>query len=168
MAKVYRSDDDVVIAGVLSGIAEYFKVNADILRVLYVIAGIVSGQIMIIFALYVLGMFMFPKRNPNEVHTGYTDGENTYSDYAHDYYDEAGDTSFYGKARSFAFDLKSSVSNINNDKTKRIVGIAFIVLGIALVSNRLVFSYLENGSMTAVLLIMIGFFLIFKFDRRGK
>lgn len=42
-APLRRSDDDRILAGVLGGIAEYFNLSADRLRLVYLVVSILSA-----------------------------------------------------------------------------------------------------------------------------
>jgi phage shock protein C len=60
MKKVYRSNDDKIIGGVLGGFAEYMNIDATILRVLYVIFSIMSAAFPGVL-IYIACLIIIPK-----------------------------------------------------------------------------------------------------------
>lgn len=58
--KVYRSKTDVKISGVCGGIAEYFNIDATLIRLLWVIVSFMSGLFMGLVA-YVVCVFVIPE-----------------------------------------------------------------------------------------------------------
>ena len=62
--KLYRSTDDKMISGLLGGIAEYFTIDATIVRLgvafIVVVTGIIPG-----FLFYLIASWIVPKK-----HTG--------------------------------------------------------------------------------------------------
>jgi phage shock protein C len=65
MKKLYLSNTDKKISGVLGGIAEYFNIDSTIVRILFLFFFVVTGFIPgIIF--YILALLIIPKKN-NEV-----------------------------------------------------------------------------------------------------
>ncbi len=66
MKKLYRSNTDVKIAGVCGGLAEYFHIDATLVRLLWVLLsffGAIFGGILI----YIICVFVIP------VDSGYID-----------------------------------------------------------------------------------------------
>lgn len=61
MEKKLRKSNDKMIAGVCSGLAEYFGFDTDIVRIMFVIFGIFSGATIII---YIVLLFMIPDALP--------------------------------------------------------------------------------------------------------
>lgn len=59
--KLYRSEDDKVLAGLLGGLGEYFDIDPTILRLAYalivLITGIVPG-----FIVYFIAILVVPKQ----------------------------------------------------------------------------------------------------------
>ncbi|MDO5707082.1 MAG: PspC domain-containing protein [Andreesenia angusta] len=162
MSKIKRSNQDIVLAGVLGGLGEYFQINPDILRVAFVIIGIFSQQLFLLTVLYILGIFLMPKRPKDEFETNYT-----YSDYS-----EFKNTKYGEKFTSF----KDSFKNISEDKiensiktekNKKLLGYILVCIGILLLMKKLIFIHLEKGSLMAIALIIIGLFIVFRFDKRG-
>jgi phage shock protein PspC (stress-responsive transcriptional regulator) len=63
--KLRRSRDDKMIAGVCGGLAEYFDIPADRLRIMYVIVSVVSAAFPGIIV-YIILWILMPKRDPLE------------------------------------------------------------------------------------------------------
>lgn len=59
MKKLYRSQRDKMVAGILGGLADYFHVDATLLRLLFVILGLLTAIVpFIIF--YVIAAIIIP------------------------------------------------------------------------------------------------------------
>lgn len=61
MKKLYRSDDNKILAGILGGLGEYFQVDPTALRLLFLVIVLVTGVIPGVIA-YLLAMLIVPKR----------------------------------------------------------------------------------------------------------
>jgi phage shock protein PspC (stress-responsive transcriptional regulator) len=60
MKRLYRSEDDKVLGGVLGGIAKYLAIDPVVIRFIAIITALVTG--IVPFALvYLLAVFMIPK-----------------------------------------------------------------------------------------------------------
>ena len=59
--KLYREEDDRILAGVLSGLSKYFGVDATVLRVAFAIATVLTG-VFPFAALYLISAFLMPIR----------------------------------------------------------------------------------------------------------
>ena len=68
MKKLYRSKTDVKISGVCGGIAEYFHIDATLIRLLWVLVSLLTG-VFIGLLVYVVCVFVIP------VDSGYVDAE---------------------------------------------------------------------------------------------
>ncbi|MHA1211146.1 MAG: PspC domain-containing protein [Candidatus Heimdallarchaeota archaeon] len=56
--KLYRSRDDKVISGLAAGLAKYFDMDVNLVRILWVVAALVSGSIFIF--VYLIMMLVIP------------------------------------------------------------------------------------------------------------
>jgi len=64
MKKIYRSQEDKKIAGILGGLGELFDIDPTLLRLLFVFIGLATGVIPLIVA-YLVGWIIIPKgKNP--------------------------------------------------------------------------------------------------------
>lgn len=68
MKKLYRSKTDVKISGVCGGIAEYFHIDATLIRLLWVLVSLFTA-VFIGLLVYVVCVFVIP------VDSGYVDAE---------------------------------------------------------------------------------------------
>ncbi|CAI2643301.1 hypothetical protein AKUA1404_04150 [Apilactobacillus kunkeei] len=64
MTKIYRSQTDRVLTGLLGGIAEYFHINSQILRIIFVVLSIFPGHLIAGLLIYVICLVVVPA-NPN-------------------------------------------------------------------------------------------------------
>lgn len=65
MKRLYRSRDDVLIAGVLAGIGEYFEVDPTIVRIIGVLVALVTGIVPFVIV-YIIAVIIIPKRSEHE------------------------------------------------------------------------------------------------------
>lgn len=68
MKKLYLSDTDKKIFGVLGGLAEYFEVDSTLVRVLFIFILIITGFIPAIL-FYIVVALIIPKKLPIVVDT---------------------------------------------------------------------------------------------------
>ena len=50
--KLYRTQDDKMVAGVCSGLAAYFKIDATLIRIVFVVIGLLGGGILLYLLLW--------------------------------------------------------------------------------------------------------------------
>lgn len=60
MKRIYRSQEDKKIAGILGGLGELFDIDPTLLRLLFVFIGLATGVIPLIVA-YLVGWIIIPK-----------------------------------------------------------------------------------------------------------
>jgi len=60
--KLYRSKDDRMIAGVCGGLAAYFKIDATLIRIVFVVIGLLGGGVL----LYLLLWLVIPEEESAE------------------------------------------------------------------------------------------------------
>lgn len=61
MKRIYLSNSDKVIGGVCGGIAEYFEIDATLIRLISVIATVLTGFVAGVI-IYIVAMAIVPKR----------------------------------------------------------------------------------------------------------
>ncbi len=72
MKKLYRSDKDKVLAGLLGGLGEYSNIDPVVLRVVFIVLLILTG--LFPFAIiYVVALFIVPQR-PTSTRADVVDG----------------------------------------------------------------------------------------------
>ena len=62
--KLYRSKDDRMLAGVCGGLAEYFKIDATVVRLLFVIGTVFGGPGLIA---YIICLILMPLKPDMEI-----------------------------------------------------------------------------------------------------
>ena len=60
MKRIYRSQTDKKVAGILGGIAELYNLDPSLLRLLAVFVGIATGFLPLLIT-YLVGWFIIPK-----------------------------------------------------------------------------------------------------------
>jgi len=60
MKRVYRSQEDKKIAGILGGLGELFDIDPSLLRLLFVFIGLATGVIPLAVA-YLIGWIIIPR-----------------------------------------------------------------------------------------------------------
>jgi len=60
MKRIYRSQEDKKVAGILGGLGELFDIDPTLLRLLFVFVGLATGVIPLIVA-YLIGWIIIPK-----------------------------------------------------------------------------------------------------------
>ena len=58
--KVYRNQDDELVAGVCSGLAEYFEIDATLIRIIFIVLGISGGSGILI---YLILWLLIPRKD---------------------------------------------------------------------------------------------------------
>ncbi len=61
MKRIYRSEEDKKIAGILGGLGELFDIDPTLCRLLFVFIGLATGMIPLAVA-YLVGWIIIPKR----------------------------------------------------------------------------------------------------------
>jgi phage shock protein C len=61
VVRVYRSEQEKKIAGICGGLAEAYRIDANLLRVGFVFLGIATGALPLLVA-YVVGWLIIPPR----------------------------------------------------------------------------------------------------------
>jgi phage shock protein C len=63
MKRIYRSQEDKKIAGILGGLGELFDIDPTLLRLLFVFIGLATGVIPLVVA-YLIGWIIIPRGKP--------------------------------------------------------------------------------------------------------
>ena len=72
--KLYRSDTNKILAGIIGGIGEYFDIDPTILRLGYVLLAIATGIAPALIA-YAIAVIVVPKKPHHENETVHMDAE---------------------------------------------------------------------------------------------
>ena len=138
--KIYRSEEDRMLAGVAGGIGEYFEVDSTIVRIILVLLTIFGGSgILIYFVLWVL--------MPSESHVNKTSDDTI----------RANAKEMKAKAKNFADEFRDLNSG---DRPKSWLGIIIIVIGILFLTDNL--GFLKFHLFWPLILIAIGILLLMK------
>jgi len=130
--RLYRSNKNKVLAGVCGGIAEYFKIDVTIVRLIVVLLAFPSFGIT--FVGYIIGALIIPERPLDYVEVD--DGEDI-------------DTETH------------TTIDMGSKDTRRVLGILMIGIG-ALILMSKVFVWFDSGMIIAIAVICIGVFIIKK------
>lgn len=138
--KFYRSETNRVLAGVSGGLGEYFRIDSTIVRLIFVLLTVFGGSgVLVYIILWIL--------IPNENSVG-KDSEETIKQNAEELKD---------RAKSFAGEFKG-ISGENQPRNW--FGFVVIILGLLFLFDNL--GFLKFHLFWPVLLIALGFFLLFK------
>lgn len=140
MKRLYRSNKDIVISGVCSGVAEYFALDPVIVRIIWAIMVIFGGTGLLA---YIICAIIIPKRPLED--TGY--------EYVKD--DAKRDTSEPG------YHEPNKGLDLSSENVKLVIGLAFIGLG-ALLFFRQIMPWFDFSLVWPVVLILIGGLIIMK------
>ena len=150
MKRLYRSNNDVMIAGVCGGVAEYFNVDPVIVRILWAVMVVFGGTGLLA---YIICAVVIPKRPLED--GGY--------EYVHEDKDPSGGTS-----RRSAYDNGDPAAQsgrrtqeFNGDNARLIIGLGFVALG-ALLFFRQVLPWFDFSFVLPVVLILIGGLIVMK------
>lgn len=143
--KLYRSSRDRVISGVLGGIADYLDISSSILRIVFVVIAIFADAFFFLGILYVLGILFIPVDNAPLNNSTYQ---------------------YHRNPNDFLREKDDFIKNVATDENKIYIGIALIALGVLFLVNTL-FS-IPREYILAVLMILLGIYMIFKHDKGGK
>ncbi|OPL08980.1 MAG: hypothetical protein AVO33_08710 [delta proteobacterium ML8_F1] len=159
--KLYRSHEDKVIAGVCGGLAEYFEVDATLIRLVWAVTILFAGTGVLAYILFVIIVPLKP-----EVYTVNSSGTQE---------PEEGDSED-GEADKEKVDrtVQSDPVVVKREKDKtssQLFGLILIVIGMMFVARR-IFWWLDIRIpweiFWPVILIAIGLYLVFKKDGRKK
>jgi phage shock protein C len=140
MKRLYRSNNDVVIAGVCSGVAEYFNVDPVIVRILWAIMVVFGGTGLLA---YIICAIVIPKRPLDDVGYEFVSDENQ---------THGGDPSSREPRKGV---------DVSSDNARLIIGLGFIGLG-ALLFFRQMLPWFDFSLVLPVILILIGGLIVMK------
>jgi len=143
--KIYRSKDDCIIAGVCSGLAEYFQIDATLMRVIFVLLFIGGGAGILI---YLLLWLIIPKEGGKEVKV---DREKNIKEFAQDLGD---------KAQTVASEIRSEIKSTK--KRGNFFGLVLIIVGVAILVEKLVPVELNWDYIWPGVLIFLGCYLMIR------
>jgi len=68
MKRIYRSQTDKKVAGIFGGIAEVYRIDASLLRLIMVFLGVATGVLPLIVT-YIVGWIIIPQGPPKQEST---------------------------------------------------------------------------------------------------
>jgi len=144
--KIFRSIDDYMVAGVCGGLADYFKIDSSLIRIIFVLLALSGGSGILI---YLILWLVLPKEIGIEKEI---DREEKVKEFAQD---------VKNKAKSMAKELKVE-SKIKKMKKTNILGIVLVLVGIVAIWNQISPITIEWNFFWPGLLILIGILVMFK------
>ncbi|MFA6908309.1 MAG: PspC domain-containing protein [Patescibacteria group bacterium] len=143
--KLYRSRTDKILGGVCGGLAQYFGIDAVLLRIGFVIFALADGVGIILYIILVIII-------PNEP------GDDVDVDRMQKTKDFAGEVG--KRAQTFADDVRQRTSSSDR---RNFIGFVIIGLGVLLLIQRILPSmWFEWRMVWPVVIIIIGIVLLFK------
>lgn len=130
--KLYRSNSDKMIGGVCAGIGEYFDLDSTLVRLAFVLLSLAYGGGIIV---YIVCTLVIPERPEDEPYVK-----------AKDVYDKDGNK------------IESGIKGI---KTKQLVGIGLLALGIILLGENII-PWFDRSIIFAIGIIGVGGYLLFR------
>ncbi|MDZ4159983.1 MAG: PspC domain-containing protein [Anaerolineaceae bacterium] len=136
--KLYRSQKDVIIAGICGGLAEYLNMDSTIVRIFFVLFAVGSGLGLLV---YLILWFIVPR---------------------HDEPDQpAGNIFETGELERRSRQMGSEIGEVvrrNHDKTVKFIGFGLIVAGLFFLAQNLNLPWLRwiNKDLMLPLLLIVG------------
>ncbi|MFA7676463.1 MAG: PspC domain-containing protein [Candidatus Shapirobacteria bacterium] len=144
--KIFRSIENYMIAGVCGGLADYFKIDSSLIRIIFILLAIGGGSGILI---YLILWFVVPKEVGTEKEFK---REEKVKEFTED---------VKNKAKTIAKEIKSDVK-IEKMKKINILGIILILIGLVAIWNQISPIIIEWNFFWPGLLILIGIFIMFK------
>lgn len=145
--KIYRSENDRVIAGIAGGLGDYFKIDAIIFRIFFILLTLFGGAGV---PLYLILWLIIPSQS------------NTDND--HQKVIKGNAQEIKNKAQALASDFRSSKGR---DISKQIFGIILLIIGLSFLLDN--FGFYVSGfiwKLWPVLLIVIGYLILVRDERK--
>lgn len=156
--KLYRSRQDQIIGGVCGGIAEYFGIDATLVRLAFVLFALIEGAGVIA---YIIAWIIVPER-PREDDRRYKEDV-----YDVDYKKEDEEGEYKAEQNSSENEentekkSKQPKTEHNKEQRKRILGLILVALGIFFILDNWIPSFYWRR-FWPVILIVLGVVLIYR------
>lgn len=147
--RLYRSGVDKKLGGVCGGLADYFDIDATLIRLIALITFFMGGTGLLV---YLIAWIVIPLNPADQIGIHPRGVGDEIRSSVQD---------FSSNAQGFAEDLRST----QPENRKKYVGIALIVLGFFFLLDRWVPHFFNWGKMWPLLLIIIGMGIIWRRDR---
>lgn len=136
--RMYLSKTDNKIAGVCGGIAEYFGIDPTIVRLLWLVMIFAYGTGIMI---YIVAAIIMPEREGGGGSVNLNKNKDSF----------------------FNEDIKTIKAKYDDEKSKKVIGIILIALGVILFSKRfIVLSWLSFKLLFPLILIVVGISVLSK------
>jgi phage shock protein C len=163
--RLYKSNRDRILFGVCGGVAEYFDVDAMIIRLLMLVFALTgAGVLFYIFAAIIMREENAPRTSYRQAYTpggvSYSaDGAETHSG---EFSEDAAAGS--GEEPSYAADPKHPQTSAGKGSGIVIAGLILIIIGVFYLINRFIpiFYWVDIKAIFAVLLVLIGIYFVAK------
>lgn len=142
---LYRSETNKILGGVAGGLGEYFNIDPNIIRIIFILLTIFSGSGILI---YILLWILLPSKSKG---AGFETGnikENL--------------SEMKQKAEKFAHDIRSPGKRQDN---KSLLGLLIIIVGFLFLINNLGFN-LSIGRFWPLILVALGFVFLTKHEKK--
>lgn len=143
--KIYRSNDDYIIAGVSTGIADYFQIDTTLVRIIFVLLAIGGGSGILI---YLVLWLVIPKEKGKEVKI---DRGKEIKEFVED---------VGKKTQTAASEIRSEVKS--SKQRGSFFGLVLIILGVAILVERIAPIEIEWNYVWPGVLIFLGLYLVFR------
>lgn len=145
--KIFRSIDDYMIAGVCGGLADYFKIDSSLVRIIFVLLALSGGSGVLV---YLILWLVVPKEKGTEKEIN---REEKMEEFIED---------VKGRAKSMAKEIKIDTKIKKTGKNINILGIVLIMVGLAAIWNQIFPMRIEWNFFWPGLLIFVGILILFK------
>lgn len=136
---IYRSEDNKILGGVCGGLGEYFKIDPNIIRVIFVLLAVFGGSG---FLIYIILWIMLPSKSQANI------GKDHLKENLHEMKE---------KVRQFAHDFKNSAQTGDKQKSKNLLAFIAVLLGIIFLLQNFGFGDLINlNKFWPLILIALG------------
>lgn len=140
-----RSKDDILISGVCGGIAEYFNIDSNIVRLIFVIFGIFGAGVLVYIVLWVF----LPISTES--------------------YKYSSENNSFNNSKIFDMGKDGNVFKVINSKNNsNVLAVLLIVLGVLFLLNNFfhIFYYLDIARIWPIILVIVGAYLIVRKNKK--
>jgi phage shock protein C len=143
--KIYRSSDDYIVAGVSSGLADYFQIDTTLVRIIFILLTIGGGSGVLI---YLVLWLIIPKK----------EGENMKKDREKNVKEFA--TDLKEKAQAVASEIRSETKSYR--RRGSFLGLVLIILGGVLLVEKIAPMEIQWDYVWPGILVFLGLYLVFR------
>ncbi len=145
--KLYRQDEGKVIAGVASGIAQYFSVDPIVVRVLFVLLTFFQGAGIL---LYIILAVLVPKHSEKAILSQEVLKEKA---------EKAEEITHKATEKAKYISQKIKEKNWLSD-SRRILGVICVLGGVGIILNKYFFEWFKWDMLWTAALVVVGFYLV--------